>query len=383
MQKKRQLQRMRLMTVSVSPGITRRRSGKMDLKQKAIKLLKEFKGENYTFGLNVLDKVGDYAAGSGKTALLIGNDTYLKPVVEEVKKSLSARGVKIAGDRVIPEAGPNAPREDVYRLESYILHFQPDSIVVVGGGSSIDAAKAANALATLGVYNPEIDGYFGTDLITDALKKTGKKLRPLIAVQTAASSGAHLTKYANITDVAAGQKKLIVDEAVVPPRAVFDYKTTGTMPKGLTLDGALDGIAHVLEVFYGAGREKFDLLQEITLTGIELVLQYTPGVINNLRDMEGREALGLATDLGGYAIMVGGTNGAHLTSFSLVDIASHGRACGLMNPYYTVFFAPAVEKQLHLVGRVFKRAGYIGKDPAGLSGRELGVAVAEGMMAFS
>src|SRR5690554_6610555 len=327
MQKKRQLQRMGLMTVSVSPGITRRRSGKMDLKQKAIKLLKEFKGENYTFGLNVLDKVGDYAAGSGKTALLIGNDTYLKPVVEEVKKSLSARGVKIAGDRVIPEAGPNAPREDVYRLESYILHFQPDSIVVVGGGSSIDAVKAANALATLGGYSPEIETYFGTGLVTAALKKTGKKLRPVIAVQTAASSGAHLTKYANVTNPTAGQKKLIVDEAVVPPKAVFDYTITATMPKDLTVDGALDGIAHVLEVFYGAADSNYEQLRDIALTGIELIVRYTPKVLANPEDLEAREALGLATDLGGYAIMVGGTNGAHLTSFSLVDITSHGRAC--------------------------------------------------------
>ena len=49
--------------------------------------------------------------------------------------------------------------------------------------------------------------------------------------------------------------------------------------------------------------------------------------------------------------MLGGTNGGHLTSFSLVDILSHGRACALMNPYYTVFFAPAIEEPLRVVGR--------------------------------
>ncbi|MGE5571812.1 MAG: iron-containing alcohol dehydrogenase, partial [Bacteroidota bacterium] len=96
-----------------------------------------------------------------------------------------------------------------------------------------------------------------------------------------------------------------------------------------------------------------------------------------------REALGLATDLGGYAIMVGGTNGAHLTSFSLVDIASHGRACAVMNPYYTVFFAPAVERQLRVVGDIYKRYGYITADLDRLSGRELGVAIAEGMVDLS
>ena len=81
--------------------------------------------------------------------------------------------------------------------------------------------------------------------------------------------------------------------------------------------------------------------------------------------------------------MVGGTNGAHLTSFSLVDIASHGRACGIMNPYYTVFFAPAVEKQLRIVGKVFKENGFINADLNELAGRKLGEAVADGMIRFS
>ena len=51
--------------------------------------------------------------------------------------------------------------------------------------------------------------------------------------------------------------------------------------------------------------------------------------------------------------MIGGTNGGHLTSFSLVDVTSHGRACALTNPYYTVFFAPAIEPALRLSARSY------------------------------
>lgn len=93
-------------------------------------------------------------------------------------------------------------------------------------------------------------------------------------------------------------------------------------------------------------------------------------------------ALGLATDLGGYCIMLGGTNGAHLTSFSLVDILSHGRACGLLNPYYTVFFAPSVQTPLKVVGRIYQQAGYTRANIEALSGRDLGIAVADAMIAF-
>jgi alcohol dehydrogenase class IV len=81
--------------------------------------------------------------------------------------------------------------------------------------------------------------------------------------------------------------------------------------------------------------------------------------------------------------MIGGTSGAHLTSFSLVDVLSHGRACSLMNPYYTVFFAPAIEEQLKVIGHIYKKYGYIEEDIDALSGRELGMAVAGGMNKFS
>jgi alcohol dehydrogenase len=59
--------------------------------------------------------------------------------------------------------------------------------------------------------------------------------------------------------------------------------------------------------------------------------------------------------------MLGGANGAHLTSFSLVDILSHGRARAIMNPYYTVFFAPIVQDGLKLVGNISSRPDTAGR----------------------
>lgn len=355
----------------------------MDLQEKAKKLLKQFKGNDYALGVGILEDVGSYAKEFGDNALLIADTVFLRTVTEEVKNSLKNNGVVLAGNRVVPNAVANAPREDVYRLMGYILTFKPDCIIVVGGGSAIDAAKAANVLSSVGHYSSEIDTYFGTGVVTEALKHSDKQLLPLIAIQTSSSSGAHLTKYSNVTDPVSGQKKLIVDEAIIPAKSVFDYGVTETMPLSLTIDGAFDGIAHTLEVFYGVDEDNYELTKEICENAIELIVKYTPSVIDNLKDTQAREALGLATDLGGYAIMVGGTNGAHLTSFSLIDVTSHGRACGIMNIYYTIFFAPAIEKQLRVVGNVFKKYGYIEEDLDKLSGRELGVSVARGMVNFA
>ena len=95
------------------------------------------------------------------------------------------------------------------------------------------------------------------------------------------------------------------------------------------------------------------MIEDITLTGIELLVKNFNAVMANGKDLSIRELIGLGTDLGGCAIMLGGTNGAHLASFSLVDILSHGRACGLMNPYYTVFFAPSIRRQLSRLAPIF------------------------------
>jgi alcohol dehydrogenase len=355
-----------------------------DLFGTARTLLSEWKGPRYVFGRGVLSGIGRAAAEFGKNPLVICTRSCLQPVGEPVADSLRKAGLSIAGNTIVSGAGPNAPRADVYRIETWLLHHKPDLIVAVGGGSTIDSAKAANFLSVLGRdVSPEIDSYFGTGLVTEALKKTGKKLLPLIAVQTSASSGAHLTRYSNVTDPMAGQKKLVVDEAIIPVCSFFDYDSTISMPMGVTIDGVLDGIAHCFEVFSGIPGEKYDLAASITECALELTIRYAPRIVKNPGDYEGREAIGLATDLGGYAIMTGGTSGGHLTSFSLVDLAGHGTACGIMNPYYAVFFSPAIEKQLRLVGGIFQKYGYINENLAKLSGRDLGIAVAKGMAAFS
>jgi len=348
--------------------------------EKAKELIRGFKGDNYAFGAGSLARTGELAAQLGKSAAVI-YAVYpgVEQLLDQVKDSLRSAGVTVLGELIGAE--PNAPREDVFRLGDQVAELKPEVIVVIGGGSTIDAAKAASVLATLG---GPIDRYFGTALVTDALVASGKKLIPVVAVQTASSSGAHLTKYSNITDLETGQKKLIVDEAIVPPRAVFQYDITTAMPPVFTADGALDGIAHIIEVLYGAVVHDFyEKAAEVAAVGVRLIVNYVERAVAEPADLEAREALGLGTDLGGYAIMIGGTNGGHLTSFSLVDILSHGRACAITNPYYTVFFAPAIEEPLKLLGRIYKDAGLTQADMDSLSGRELGIAVAEAMIALS
>jgi len=340
-------------------------------------LLKEFKGDDYTFGNGALEQVGKYRQKVGKNAVIISGDTGRKlGIVDTVADSMTKKGLRILD--VLDGARPNAPREDVYRLAYQVSRSRCEGVISIGGGSCIDASKAALVLAT---YGGVIDDYFGTGNVS---KKSGGERLPLIAVQTASSSAAHLTKYSNITDVVTHQKKLIVDDSIIPKAAVFQYDVTRGMSPSLTKDGALDGIAHCWEVWMGAsGKDYYARISEVAYLGMKLIVDALPKALKDGNDLKARYDLGLGTDLGGYAIMIGGTNGPHLGSFSLVDILSHGRACAILNPYYTVLFSPAIQDQLRIVSEIYVEAGLMEQKEKNMKGRRLAEAVAQAMIEFS
>ena len=356
----------------------------MDQRDKARRLLGEFKKNDFVFGLGCFDQIGQLAAQLGRKICVVASGTtgsWGKAFHERALASLARHGVATIGG-IIPGARPNSPFEDVFRVADELRSRQPDAVVSLGGGSVIDALKASIVHCALGDQHPTLDDYFGMGRVTALLKAEGRRLLPHLAVQIAAGSAAHLTKYANVTDMSVPQKLLIIDEAVVPQKALFDYELTVTSPRDLTMDGAFDALSHCLEVYEGAAADKLPKLEPICLTGIELAVANIAAACENPSDLAAREGLGLASDLGGNAIMVGGTSGPHLNSFSMVDLLSHGRACALMNPYYLVFFAPAIEDKLRKIGAVYAKIGHLHRNIDGLRGRELGEAVAEAMQSL-
>ena len=355
------------------------------IQQKAKRLLFDFKGDNYIYGADVFSRLGTETVKLGQKVSVVidslGQD-WVSSLVSETEKSLKTAGSILAG-AFIRGAQPNAPREDVFRIAQTLGEQKPDVVVSVGGGSTTDAVKAAIALYGLGDRYPDMDAYFGTGEVSAKLTKENRKLLPHFAVMTGASSAAHLTKYSNITDIHTRQKMLIVDEAIVPKKALFDYSLTVTQPYSLTVDGALDGISHGLEVLMGVPENLLEKAMPVCLTGIELIVNNIKKVVTDPGDMSAREAIGLGTDLGGYAIMIGGTNGAHLNSFSMTDILSHGRACALMNPYYVIFFSANIDARLREIGKIYQKAGYLPEDPERLNGRALGESLAAAMFRLS
>jgi len=346
-------------------------------------LLAEFKADRYTFGWGATeaDRLRPHVDRFGRRLVAFaGKTAHAAGLVERFCETARSAGKDVVA--VHDAARPNAPIEDVRAMaDALTTAGEVDGAVVIGGGSAIDAMKAAVVLQGLG---GDLEDYYGVGLVSAAIEARNARLLPVLAVMTAASSAAHLTRYSNVTNLELGQKKLLIDDAIVPPQAIFDYAVTTSMSESFTLDGALDGISHSLEVYLGAtGGAEYPKIERIALTGVELIVTRLARAASDPDDVDARISLGLGTDLGGYAIMVGGTSGAHLNSFSLVDVLSHGRAVSILNPYYVVFFAPACESQLRRLAALYARAGYLSHQTDGLTGRDLGLAVADAMLAFA
>ncbi len=354
-----------------------------ELKGRARALIAQFKGDSYAHGPGAIERAGEMAGRIGQSFLLVrGSSCEKNGMLDGLEESFREAGLDISNRCM--GAAPNSPVEDVLRVRDALLSADPEAVVGLGGGSLIDALKGSITLACLGGTRED---YYGVGKVTRALHESTEELLPFLAAQTASGSAAHLTKYANITDMNTMQKRLFIDEAVVPPVSLFDYNGTVTMPAEFTKVGAFDGITHLLETYFGADPEGdlFPIMDEVALAGLELIISSLPGALKQPESEELRESIGLGTDLGGYAIMIGSTNGPHLNSFSLVDLMDHGKATALLMPYYTCFFAPAIPDRLLRVGRIYQRYGYIdpGESLDDLRGRELGLVVGRGMAALA
>lgn len=116
---------------------------------KARELLNEFKGDAYLFGNGVLQDVGQVAAKAGKKPVLIYTEfPGIDPYVNTIRESAKQAGLTLCTE--IQGARPNAPLEDLARIQQELTQADPDVIISFGGGSTIDAAKAAEVLRTLG-----------------------------------------------------------------------------------------------------------------------------------------------------------------------------------------------------------------------------------------
>ena len=244
-----------------------------------------------------------------------------------------------------------------------------DGVVGIGGGSTMDTAKAINLL----LNNPgKVKDYMGP----------GKELKPgknLILLPTTAGTGSEVTMFAVITDTGdENKKKGMAGPLVRANLAIVDPVLTAGMPPSITADTGMDAYAHAVEAIMGNNRNPMsDLLGE---QAIMLVMKYLPKAVKNGKDMEARTQMSYAAMLAGYSFNDSLTHMGHSLGHTLGSIfhIPHGNACGVAMPEIIEYLAEDVPEPIRLIGKAMGL-----KIKATASAKEAAAQVAEALAAFN
>ena len=226
---------------------------------------------------------------------------------------------------------PNPTIENVLNGVKALKRSGADYLIAIGGGSSMDTAKAIGIIAT----NPE----FSDVRSLEGVAPTKHPCMPIIAVPTTAGTAAEVTINYVITDVEKERKFVCVDVHDIPVVAVIDPDMMETMPKGLTAATGMDALTHAIEGYIT--KAAWEMTDMFHLKAIELIAKHLRGAVNNTP--EGREGMALAQYIAGMGFSNVGLGIVHSMAHTLgakYD-TPHGVANAILLPTIMEYNAPA------------------------------------------
>lgn len=253
--------------------------------------------------------------------------------------------------RIVCDVPAEPDLDDVRRIVTAIRESASTDVVAIGGGSVMDAAKAAWA-----AYQADMDvsELFGSNVLST--KFPGREFQRIVAVPTTAGTGSEVTPYSNVVDRAAGVKRLIADEQIVPRMALIDPYYGRSMPEGLTVATALDALTHNVEALLNIhAKETEPASNKWAVEAVGLICRGLPRALRDPNDVDAREYLCAAATIGGIQIAHRPTSLPHLGSFSLYGKIAHGTAAALLlGPFWRYYLAEqAVAERTMLLADVF------------------------------
>lgn len=230
-----------------------------------------------------------------KRPLLVTDKTLVElKVVDQVLEALQINGIEAV---IFDETHPNPIEKDCINGAKTYLDNNCDSLIAVGGGSPMDAAKGIMVLAThegpLATYD---DAKGGDKYITN-------KLPPLVAIPTTAGTGSEVGRSGVIIIEKTNAKTIIFHPTMMPQIAVLEPTLTEGLPKSITAATGIDAFTHCLEAYFAKGFHP--MADGIALEGMKLVLDNLEKVCVNGHDLEARSHMLLAASMGATAFQKG------------------------------------------------------------------------------
>ncbi len=234
---------------------------------------------------------------------------------------------------VFSEIKPNPTVSNVKAGLAAYAASGADFIIAIGGGSSMDTAKAIGIITN----NSEFSDVVSLEGVAD----TKKKSVPIIALPTTAGTAAEVTINYVITDEENQKKMVCVDPNDIPAIAIVDAELMYTLPKSLTAATGLDALTHAIEGLITKGAWEMSDMFEIK--AIEMIARYLETAVNEPNNPEARNGMAVAQYIAGMAFSNVGLGVVHGMAHPLGAIfdISHGVANALLLPTIMEFNAPA------------------------------------------
>ena len=216
-----------------------------------------------------------------------------------------------------------------------------DCIIAIGGGSSMDTAKAIGII----IKNPE----FADVVSLEGVAPTKNKCVPIIAVPTTAGTAAEVTINYVITDTEKNRKMVCVDVHDIPVVAVVDPDMMSSMPKGLTAATGMDALTHAIEGYITLGA--WELSDMFHLKAIEIISKTLRGAVDNTP--EGREGMALGQYIAGMGFSNVGLGIVHSMAHPLGALydTPHGVANAIILPTVMEYNAPATGEKYREIAK--------------------------------
>jgi acetaldehyde dehydrogenase/alcohol dehydrogenase len=237
--------------------------------------------------------------------------------------------------RVVDFVEPNPSIDTVRKGAELMRGFQPDTIIALGGGSPMDAAK----VMWLMYEHPEVEFADLKEKFFDIRKRAftfpdlGEKAK-LVCVPTTSGTGSEVTPFAVITDTATGQKYPLADYALTPSVAIVDPALTTRLPKDVTADSGFDALTHCIETYVSVYAN--DFTDGLALQGIRLIFENLErAVADGEHDQEAREKMHNAGTIAGMAFGSAFLGVVHAMAHTLGATfhVAHGRTNALLLPH--------------------------------------------------
>ena len=294
-----------------------------------------FVKSNITFGRGAVEKLPELIRGYGMKNLMVVYDGGVK--ASGIAEKIMAEIAKTDAHAVIFDGViPNPTNEIVEEAAKLARAEKVDGFVAVGGGSSIDTAKAINVLMT----NPGGIGEYG------GMNMVKNPCLPLIAIPTTAGTSSEITNVSALIDTQKVVKYVVIDNNIVASDVIADPEFTRTVPASVTAATGMDAITHAVESYIS--NMATPLTEYNSLMGLQILREHIVRVVEDGNDMEAREQMMLGCIITGFAFSNANLGFVHAIAHTLSAHfgLAHGMANATVLPYVMEFNAESCPEKM-------------------------------------